>query len=583
MLSTIYKPQMSKHRVKVSIDDSWLETYHSDDVDDVIVFIHGILGDYEESWGSTPEQLKGERELANFDFASFGYGTSMLDHRNPKEVVTQFNLYLRTHMSRYRRIFIVAHSMGGLITRFASGMLVRSKFADDLQLYSKIKYCFLVAVPISGSWAARLLSAIPGLKYANHKLPFLARPQIDGEDIAQFSRQSILLAKSLGVARPRFAHFVGAQDPIVCTPIDDDLTEDDRFEGPLVGSHDTIKMDKTANSTLIRRICQCIAEDGASAPVASRGHSPPNRPKARLAVSKITVRAGTVTQRTVRDVVLLPCCATKDSNKGDLYPQTKGITHGIADANLANDIVETRKNIKSLMHSGLLDGSEFMEGNRGLRAPNREIYLGPDFGGMLNEPRFLPAYRRYLGRCYQSSPEEWKRFYSSPESQRPDVLIVSGLYGLYPADEYIQNYDLHMTDVNATNGRHLQDIWDRVVTDILLSRLDWNEERGYVCGRIFNLLTEDTYYSLFDWERINRRCTVMHQIFDQRQGREALDNVGIWMRKIVRSPEILQNIEPYRVYDDDQFVNADRMAFVTQLADVSHFKFEPDFQSFPPT
>jgi len=149
---------VSPHRVKVEIDDlSWIETYHSDKMEDAIIFIHGILGDYIETWGSTPDKLKGERQLADFDFGSFGYRTKVIDRHEPMELASQFILWLRTHMSRYKRIFLVAHSMGGLIARIACGRLAKSKYEDELALFSKITHCFFVAVPISGSWAARML------------------------------------------------------------------------------------------------------------------------------------------------------------------------------------------------------------------------------------------------------------------------------------------------------------------------------------------------------------------------------------------------------------------------------------------
>ena len=64
-------------------------------------------------------------------------------------------------------------------------------------------------------------------------------------------------------------------------------------------------------------------------------------------------------------------------------------------------VFETRVRIRTLIESGVLEGGEFKEGNRILRLQNKKLYLGPDFGSDVNKARFLPAYQRYLGRCYQ--------------------------------------------------------------------------------------------------------------------------------------------------------------------------------------
>lgn len=550
---------MSPHRVKVEIDEhSWVETYHSDRISDVVVFIHGILGDYVETWGSTPDQLKGERQLADFDFGSFGYRTTVLDRREPIELASQLILWLRTHMSHYESIFLVTHSMGGLIARIACGRLAKSKYEDERLLFSKIKHCFFVAVPVSGSWAARLLGSIPGLKQINRKIPFLANPTVDGEDIAAFYRHSIALAKVSNLSRPRFSHFLGTEDGIVLQPEEGDLTEDDRFEGHLPGNHGSIKLDTSANSTLIRRICQCIEQRAHESNVGTRG--------GRSMVADVPAAKRNLARadrKSVRDVVLIPCCATKETADGGLHPLSGGIREGVDDTALADAIVEARVHIKRLIESGSLEGSEFKEGNRALRAPNRRLYLGPDFGGAVNKARYLPAYRRYIGRCYQALPEDWDRFFELPEAQRPDVLIVSGLYGVYPAGEYIQNYDVHLTDLDVRKNCTLQEMWRPLLTQVLLSRLAWLERGGYTIGRVFDLLTEDLYRAVFDWERVRARYPVLRQTFLRRSGREALDNAGIWLKNIVNSPVLLQDVKEGEIYEDSEFLDHDEMRFDT--------------------
>lgn len=557
---------MPNHRVHLIIDEhSFLDTYHQDEVKSVIIFIHGILGDYKETWNSTPSTMKGERTLSSFDFGSFGYNTDILDFRKPDAAAIQLILWKRAHLAKYENIFIVAHSMGGLIVRMACDLLVRSEHDDDLSLLSKIKHCFFVAVPVSGSWAAQLLAAFPYLKQLNHKLPFLARPTINGQDLSEHYRQAIVLAKQRGLARPKFSHFVGMKDKVVDAPGEQDLTEDDRFEGYVDGDHNSIKSDMTENSTLIRRIIQVVTKCTAPQPVPATLSSYNNTLALPLARTHLSIppRRRAAANKGTRDILIIPCSATKESREGDLHPRTGGIQNGLTDPRLIAKVFETRVRIRTLIESGVLEGGEFKEGNRVLGRQNKKLYLGPDFGTDVNKARFLPANQRYLGRCYQASTEEWRQFFALDESERPDILIVSGLYGLFPADEYIQSYDVHLTDLDLSQQRTVQSYWHDILTEVLFSRLDWIEQRGYKIGRVFDLLTEDLYRAVLNWPQIYERCTVLHQAFEKRRGREALDNTGIWLRKLIISPNSLSEIEPDQFYRDAEFLHQDCCVFKT--------------------
>jgi pimeloyl-ACP methyl ester carboxylesterase len=529
------------HRLKEVIDRrSYIFTYHAESTRDFVLFIHGVLGDYEETWKDTPTHLMTESALAEADYGSFGYETTVFDSKTTRVHAQQLVTWMRTHVLRYERIFIVAHSMGGLITREACALLAKSRHADDRDLLGRIKRGFFVAVPIAGSRTARWLVRVPLLARFNRKLRFLAEPRVAGQDLHDLYVEAI---GALGpdVPRPKFSHFTGSGDAVVAEPPEWVLTEDDRHEGVVEGTHSSIKSDQTANSTLLRRIVQLIEQhQHAGALVAPSLRAAADQP---------------------RDVLVLACSATKASSGDGPHPQGGGLLDALDDAAVRASAAATRAEIRSLLQAGRIEGIEFNEGNRRFRRQNLALVAGPDFGGIAGANGYAPAYKRYMGRSYQATPAEWEQFLALPEAQRPAVLIVSGLYGLCRIEDSIQNYDCHLSDVDIETGQTLQALWKGLLTDLLLSHLTWLERRGHRVGRVFNLLAEDYYRSALDWRRVAAQRTVWTQQFERSQGRDALDNLGVWLRGTILRPSRLGDIEPGTYTEDPLFVRADRVRF----------------------
>jgi len=553
------------HRLRAAIDShSYLETYHNPETRVVIVFVHGIWGNYKETWAATPLQLVSSPVLALADYGSFGYGTTYIDFAKPDRVVDQFVLWARTNLARYQQIFLVAHSMGGLIVRDACARLALSDVRDDRQLYSKIRHCFLVAVPLSGSWLARLLNRIPPLRWLNQKIPYLAQSAVSPSSMSRY-RAALERAEVLGVQRPRFALFIGTDDILVSEPHAWAVTKDDRYEGPVPGSHESIKVDQDANSTLIRRITQVITDDvlsGAGTQKAIRDLTAKLEAPGRQAAPVPQDRV-----KHSRDVLLISCSAGKSNEGRHTHPGVGGIAQQVADQQVAILTLQLRVKIMNLIQQGSIDGVEFEQGNRAARPENAMLALGPDFGGALNSPRYLPAFLRYRGRTYQASEEEWRGFFARPVGNRPDILIMSGLYGLLPAEENIQNYDCHITDLDTQSGFTVRDYWGRILTDILVSHLEWLEQQGYTIGRIFDVLSEYSYQTAIDWQAIYPRWPVMHRVFERRAGRNALANMGRWLQTIIADPSSIRGLKADEFFEVREFLDPDQMAFETRLGE----------------
>jgi len=120
----------------------------------IIVFIHGFKGDSTETWTNKktkavwPILIRKDSELKGFDIDTYSYRTSCeVDGLNVEELSSQFSEYLKQETKKYDEIYIVAHSMGGIISLRAISS-IEPRFPQEL---SKIKGLFLMGVPFKGT------------------------------------------------------------------------------------------------------------------------------------------------------------------------------------------------------------------------------------------------------------------------------------------------------------------------------------------------------------------------------------------------------------------------------------------------
>ncbi len=318
-------------------------------------------------------------------------------------------LWIRTHARQYKDIFFVTHSMGGLLVRDACARLALSSDVHDLALFSKIKHCFLIASPVGGAVWAKRFAKIPLLCKLNSHLAYLSQ---EDQYLSRFPTYEDAIEKSKvrGGGRPKFSIFTGTCDRVVQEILESALTEDDTYEGPVPGTHASLKSALTPNSTLVKRIVQIVSDYSRREVVAPRLSTP--------AISSTTnTAAAAVAENTAlggKPIILISCSAHKRTDLEVLHPKKGGVLSAIANGEIALRAIQTRAQIMGLLQSGKIDGTEYKEGNRAGRPENRALILGPDFGGAINEPRYLPAYWRYSGRTYLATKDEWVAFSNSP-------------------------------------------------------------------------------------------------------------------------------------------------------------------------
>jgi pimeloyl-ACP methyl ester carboxylesterase len=83
---------------------------------DVIIFVHGFIGDYVDTWGKPKVLLDDPRFNRNYDFVFYGFKTALYgDVPAFEEEATKLDRML-THLEEdYKSITIVTHSKGGLL------------------------------------------------------------------------------------------------------------------------------------------------------------------------------------------------------------------------------------------------------------------------------------------------------------------------------------------------------------------------------------------------------------------------------------------------------------------------------------
>ncbi|WP_186174808.1 ABC-three component system protein [Vibrio jasicida] len=151
----------------------------------LVLFVHGFTGDSKNTWTNAngtafPELLLADETISdNFDVASYNYFTELLNlfadtkekarrirdlirrrtHKKERnldidELSKNLSSHLRFSLEQYDNIYVIAHSMGGLITK--------SLIKNDLNLnsHTKVKLFISLAVPHQGASSAVLGSII---------------------------------------------------------------------------------------------------------------------------------------------------------------------------------------------------------------------------------------------------------------------------------------------------------------------------------------------------------------------------------------------------------------------------------------
>jgi hypothetical protein len=196
---------------------------------------------------------------------------------------------------------------------------------------------------------------------------------------------------------------------------------------------------------------------------------------------------------------------------------------------------------RRLIDSQIEDGFQ-IGNNRIHEAPNQQLKYGPDLGGVAESSGaiYLPAHRRYSGRSYiPIQAATWEHL----DRGKVTALIMSGLYGIFDAYEFIQEYDIHLTDTDKEAGVNLSAIWTEPYTQTLAAYVDRSYKGRPV--KIINLLCDADYVASVQWDRLPvEKCSVLHLSSASLYGKQLLPCAGTIANAILQEPKSLEEMQP---------------------------------------
>ncbi len=239
----------------------------------LILFVHGFTGDVNNTWQnkngfSFPQMLLENPYVGqHFDVASYSYFSTLLDlfakttekfrwfksilnnttHRKEKnldidELAKTLSSHLRITLSQYENIYVIAHSMGGLITKSLISNEIREVG------HTKIKLFISLAVPHQGAE----LSVFGGLISSNLQIDNLNPVN---SFINTLNQRWVDLEY-----KPATKYFYGSYDSIVTkySAVAIDKIEKDII--PVTEDHNSISKPETASSIVYLAVVQFIEE-----------------------------------------------------------------------------------------------------------------------------------------------------------------------------------------------------------------------------------------------------------------------------------------------------------------------------------
>lgn len=245
-----------------------------DECKNLILFVHGFTGDVEDTWcnsnGSTFPKLLLENPhiSSNFDIASYSYFTALLDlfadvkeksrwirnlirrkthvkERNLDidELSNNLSSHIRFTLENYENIYVVAHSMGGLIAK--------NLISKDLkeQGSTKIRLFISLAVPHNGATLSVLGNVISGNLQINNLNPV-------EEFINSLNQKWVNLD-----LKPTTKYFYGSYDKVVTkhSAVAVDKIEKDIVSVP--EDHNSISKPGSSEALICKSVTQFLIEE----------------------------------------------------------------------------------------------------------------------------------------------------------------------------------------------------------------------------------------------------------------------------------------------------------------------------------
>jgi mRNA-degrading endonuclease RelE of RelBE toxin-antitoxin system len=232
------------------------------------------------------------------------------------------------------------------------------------------------------------------------------------------------------------------------------------------------------------------------------------------------------------------CSLNKKAGGSSKYDETQALASKLV--RTRDDLLKARREAFDLLFSGQIKWHGIPLGNLKY---NKELRLGRDFGGNIEDVKYLPAIYRYDGRFYTALGRDGR---DKLLRSKHHVLIMSGLYGLVTPAEPIQLYSMPIE-----RGSKVQEIWKRnkVLTRVLVEYTQLNRIK-----RIFDFTARSDYRELIDWDFVANAtgAEVLYCFSVMGGGEDALIPFAKFMKNfaLAASEEELLAIKPETEIED---------------------------------
>ena len=123
----------------------------------LLVLVHGWNGDTRDTWQAFPSLIRSDASFTSFDLWAINYPTFQVRRNLGIDQMARWlneTMVRKGYYDKYQEIYVIAHSMGGLIAR---EMLLVNRLSRDNQAYKSL---IEIATPHQGANPGTLLSVL---------------------------------------------------------------------------------------------------------------------------------------------------------------------------------------------------------------------------------------------------------------------------------------------------------------------------------------------------------------------------------------------------------------------------------------